>query len=308
MHNLIISGDEYTIDIVKSNELNILATNNVTKISYSVSLNEEKIYKITSNAGLIRDTNKFYEMMKMGLNNNNTGVILTGKTENEILILNLKINIIKELNDDINYKIILDKVYKSEIIRMEEIFSEIICAKKEISNAINNINQQINTIMKRIDNLEKNINICEQKKWNSISINDVNYYFGYKNGFYINSISDSGQTYIYEMGKKYESGIPPHDITEIIIPSEIVQNAKKIRILLTCNISSCRYDFKIWTQENDVRHFLQRAIGNEKCGVYFPGKYVTEMIFNITSTNNKIFVKGSFGFSLYLYLTGYKSK
>lgn len=208
MHNLIINGDKYNIDIVKSNELNIVATNNVTNISYAVSLNGEKIRKITAGAGLIRDMDKFYEMFKMGLNNNEN-IMLAGKTGYGALTLILTIDIVKELGylhgDNIYYIIFLDKVHKSEIIRMEETSNNIIELK------INNVTEKINKIQKifseikdmiiinkemtndlrdefvkfkqhiqhEIIDFSNKINDCNQKKkkWNYININNPIYNF-----------------------------------------------------------------------------------------------------------------------------------
>ena len=321
MYSITIDGTKYDANIVKTCELiNIGITNSQTKISYSVCLDKEKIYKITSDAGLVRDIDKFYEIIKIGLCNDNINIILTGKIKNEILVLNLAMCLVKELGDVINYVIKLDLIVKSDIERVEEIFTEIIhindnlnkkisdAIEKEVINMNGIINKKINDVVEKevINIIEKKINSCYEKKWNSIPNDDINYCFGHKNGFRIESYNYNNDGCLRL--KKNDNSTSICGIIELVVPQKIIQKANKIRVLL--NTSSANFEgfyIKIWTQENDIRH-ISRFDKKNPNGIQIQGGIIMEIIFNITPLDNKIYLKGSIAGTLNVYLTGYKQK
>ena len=302
MYSIIIDNTRYDTNIVKTCELiNIGITNSQTKISYSVCLDKEKIYKITSDAGLVRDIDKFYEIIKIGLCNDNINIILTGKIKNEILVLNLAMCLVKELGDVINYVIKLDLIVKSDIERVEEIFTEII-------HINDNLNKKISDAIEKevINIIEKKINSCYEKKWNSIPNDDINYCFGHKNGFRIESYNYNNDGCLRL--KKNDNSTSICGIIELVVPQKIIQKANKIRVLL--NTSSANFEgfyIKIWTQENDIRH-ISRFDKKNPNGIQIQGGIIMEIIFNITPLDNKIYLKGSIAGTLNVYLTGYKQK
>ncbi len=147
-NNIIIENTPYSIDIVKTNDsIKITTTNIWIKNSYSIFLDEKKLNQIVSNSRLNCNLDKFYELLMTSLKNNNK-INLSGKLNNNQLILNLSISLIENLDYTVKYVIVLDKTEKSDIARLEEMIIDL---------------RQINL----------------SKKWIDINEDDISYYFGY---------------------------------------------------------------------------------------------------------------------------------
>ena len=193
----IIDNVSYKLDITKNiDTINIIATNNFIKNSYSIALDNNKLKNIVSNAGLIYDMDNFYELIIISLNNSNPKIKLVGKLLNSKLILNLSIRLIEYLDHTINYIIILNEIVKSATVKSEK--------------TITDINYLLNESRQELENSLVNLNLSKNK-WINVDPADADYYFGYN--------------------KNYVFSQTVEDIKTVKIPDHIIQKSSKIKKL-----------------------------------------------------------------------------
>lgn len=330
MNTLIIEGVEYIIDVKKmGNILNITATNNILQYSYVIDLDDNQIQKLTEDCKYNLNIDKFYDVLKIGLLGNESGVLLDCAYYKNINVITLYLTIylIKGLGEKIVYPLNLQMKEKTINELMGGLFIEITKTRKEMEKlCLENIEikKEIEKICRENMELKKEIenNIKKKREWYSISMDDPNYRFGHSRTFYLapNSINKGALTLI-------ESGIlglNPKCVCykpyKLVIPDEIIKKSKKIRVIINTrsmgdNNRTCY--IKLWTRSNDVRHVSIKAkndydsiIGLDAIGgtlgcLYYPTMSF-EYTFNVSNTHSTLYVEGYNECKFNIYLTGYK--
>ncbi len=309
--NIIIDNISYKLYITKDiDTINIMATNNLIKNSYSIALDNDKLKNIVSDAGLVYNINKFYELITVSLNDNNSKVKLEGNLKGSKLILILSIQLIEYLGHTINYTIVLDEIVKSDIARLEEMIIDVHQIKNNIDNLFNERTQELENRLTNL-NLSKN-------KWINIDPTNTDYYFGYDNDNVFSQTVKGKKT-----GKKVKKVIK--------IPDHIVEKSCKIKIRFTIipvtkhiksdeswSDSSDKTEdddnnifFQTWTKQDYICMLNEENMKQDPRRIYDEeiNKYSLTLNkkIDINSDNNTIFMKIA-NCTVQIYLISYKLK
>lgn len=70
-----LNNQPYEFQIIRNSDIiNIMVTNTDTKMAYACGLDEQQTRTITLEGGLIRNIDKFYKFLIIGLENNNSHI------------------------------------------------------------------------------------------------------------------------------------------------------------------------------------------------------------------------------------------
>ncbi len=134
INNIIIGNVIYKVHSVKNNDsIKITVTHSIKKYAYSAVLDEKKINQIVSNTSLICNMTKFYELFLSSFKNN-PKISISGKLNDNQIILTMSVKLIDDLSYTVDYTIVLEKIPKSDIVRLEEMMMDMHQIKQKLLN------------------------------------------------------------------------------------------------------------------------------------------------------------------------------